>query len=246
MEIIFIRHAQTQQNLDQIAYDNYNSNEYYPITERGKIQASLAGDWLKKFGKFDAVYSSPRHRCIQTLEQITKKIKYKGDIIIDQLLLEGKAGDMNGIHIKEIEKLCKQNKKLAKLDKELKHEINPFKKVKINKKINIEHTKMFNLEEDDLIFGNNFNKFLNKLKKQKHKRVLICAHGGTLYGMMMNLTNISYYTHDINLNKNDDQLIERKNCMCFGCVLEDNAYKVIFGFTNEFLKPMEKCKIGTK
>jgi len=69
MKIFFVRHAQTQANIDNL---NYTLDDtLHPITERGKKQATYTGKYLKdSFGKFDLVISSPRLRCIQTAKLI--------------------------------------------------------------------------------------------------------------------------------------------------------------------------------
>jgi broad specificity phosphatase PhoE len=98
MEVFFVRHGQTQMIVEEKYYDNNTKKEYYPITERGKLQAIETGKYLNKYGQFDAVYSSPRDRCIQTANNIINQLNITNfKIITDNLLLEGTAGLLNGL-----------------------------------------------------------------------------------------------------------------------------------------------------
>lgn len=60
-EIVFVRHAETQPNVNHLTYDNYTEEEYYPITKHGELQAKETGKAFKKRFKskeFDLVFSS--------------------------------------------------------------------------------------------------------------------------------------------------------------------------------------------
>jgi len=48
MEVFFVRHAETQMNVDRKRYDNYEKNEYYPITDNGIKMSIETGKHLKK------------------------------------------------------------------------------------------------------------------------------------------------------------------------------------------------------
>ena len=112
MKIFFVRHAQTQQNIDN---SNYTLDDnLHPITERGEKQAMHTGKYLKnKFGKFDLIISSHRLRCIQTAKLISKEIGYKDDIIINKLIKENLSKIVSGKSDKEIyEKILKKIKRL--------------------------------------------------------------------------------------------------------------------------------------
>jgi len=86
MKIFFVRHAQTRNNANK-SYPSLDDNENY-ITEIGEDQATRIGKYLKKFGKFDLIISSPRLRAIQTAELIAKQINYNKNIIINNLIAE--------------------------------------------------------------------------------------------------------------------------------------------------------------
>jgi len=69
MKVFFVRHGQTQANVEQRPYKDIKE----PLTEKGILQAKKAGEYLKQFGKFDLVISSPATRSIQTAENIMKE-----------------------------------------------------------------------------------------------------------------------------------------------------------------------------
>jgi broad specificity phosphatase PhoE len=62
-----------------------------PLNENGLHQAKLLGEQLKET-KFDAIYSSPMKRAMQTAESIKKR----AEITIDERLIERYYGDFEG------------------------------------------------------------------------------------------------------------------------------------------------------
>ena len=82
MKVFFVRHGETPANFEKRPYKDITE----PLTEKGIIQAKKAGQYLKTFGKFDLVISSPATRSIQTAENIMKEIGYTKKIKIDELI----------------------------------------------------------------------------------------------------------------------------------------------------------------
>lgn len=82
MEILFVRHGQSTQNL---AYEK--NEEYDPInvslTQLGKEQAKITGKFLKIYGEYDVIFSSPLLRAIETSHIIKKELKYKKNLLHD-------------------------------------------------------------------------------------------------------------------------------------------------------------------
>jgi broad specificity phosphatase PhoE len=232
MEIFFVRHAQTQQNVDGISYDNFGANEYYPITDHGKEQAHKTGKYLKQFGKFDLIISSPRHRCLETFEQISKSIKYDKFVTSD-LLLEQKAGDLNGLNNEQVDNFVKKNKKLSTLTRQIEKENNPLKKIKLIEKYENKKCTDFHMTQLNIILAN-YKKFISQIKKLDYKRILVIGHGGTLYGMISLLCNINLYVNEIPKGI----LVEKANCMIVGFRYNKPDFELVIPLNNEHLKKL--------
>lgn len=230
MEIIFVRHAQTQMNVEKRAYDNFGKDEYYPLTTEGIKQAKITGKYLKKYGKFDKIISSPRDRCIETANNIAKQINYKKDFQIDKRLLEGKAGIFNGMNKDEMNKIFNSNKTykkwqttLNKINDNIKKSKTEFEKYKYIVELNKhyeKYNKMFKSTMYEYI-NKQQKSFLNYLKKQNYKRVLIVLHGSSIYRMYMNMVpNLMLEMFDMY----DESYKKEQNCVMFGAIYDDNKY----------------------
>jgi len=199
MEIYFVRHAQTQMNVDKKFYDNFGPFEYYPITEHGKKQAIVTGKHINKMISkqgFDAIYTSPRHRCIETAKEIIKQLdNMKTDqIVTSDLLLEVNAGILNGKTYAEFENIINDNDNFIKLRKNIENEINPIQKMILKKQFVDElHVFLNRTPNRDVL--NNYITFINDLASKKHTRVLIVAHNGTLNMMKYIMTGTSIYAN---------------------------------------------------
>ena len=191
-EIFVVRHAETEMNVKKIRYDNFGKDEYYPITNLGKKMASETGKYLKKFGKFDLIVSSPRDRCIQTAELIAKQIGYSKKITTSDLLLEQKAGKLNLMNRDEVKLFMDKNTKLKKLREKINNEINEFKKIKLNQKFYDELCKYTGQESYDVLLER-YELFLDNISKIKEKRILVVTHNGTLNHMNNMICNINSY-----------------------------------------------------
>lgn len=109
MEIIFVRHGQSIQNVAFQKNERYDPNNIC-LTELGEKQAEITGEYLKTFGKYDVIYSSPLLRVVQTSNIIKNKLGYKNDIIIDDRLEEHNLGVIDeGLNNDEIEKYINKN-----------------------------------------------------------------------------------------------------------------------------------------
>ena len=230
MKVFFVRHGQTQANVEERPYKDIKE----PLTEKGILQAKKAGEYLKQFGKFDLVISSPATRSIQTAENIMEKINYNKKIIIDNLILEETTPNYAGLNKDEIIVIEKNNIELQKILKEYSKITDPFERLEYYKK-NIDttiklgmggesHTKQFNKHK----------KFLSKLKKLNKKCVLVVGHGGTINYMTRIITN----TYFDKINPVD--IIDRKtrekcvpsgldvnNTSIMGCLIKNNKATLV-------------------
>lgn len=165
MKIYIVRHGQTEENLKGTYYGSLDCG----LTELGENQGIILGSKLKDI-KFDKVYCSNLIRAKNTLKYI-----YCGeDIIIDNRLNERNFGIFEGKTFKEIEK-------------ELSDEYEKWSKDWIDyKPLNGESFREVYLRVED---------FMENLKQDKGKNILICTHGGvvrSIYSYILG-RNLDFY-----------------------------------------------------
>jgi|688.fasta_scaffold314613_1 broad specificity phosphatase PhoE len=241
MEIYFVRHGQSTENVaqvDGIAYDNNN----IILTKRGETQAKITGKYLKNIGKFDIIFHSPATRCEQTAEIINKELKCD-NIISTELLYEigAVAHDLGGLSIKDWLKQSKRNKKLEDIKNNLIKETNIIKRNKLNESISTLGCKEFHIKPDMKTVVKNYEEFLNMLKDKKYKkykRVLVVGHSALKDTMLRIITNINVYNNFISFgfDKNTDLFVENGNCFIMFVVLKDGKYELIIPPNNLHIK----------
>jgi len=92
-KIYFVRHAQSQANVDGIMA---GSGFETPLTDEGKRQAKQAGQYLKD-KKIECIVASPMQRTQQTAVIIAKEIGIKpAEILTNELLTERSFGSYDG------------------------------------------------------------------------------------------------------------------------------------------------------
>ncbi len=105
LKIYLARHGQDEDNAQGIL----NGHRDRSLTELGIKQAQDIANKIKDAGiKFDAIYSSPLKRTLQTASIIVDAIKAKNIIPMEDLI-ERNYGVMTGKLIKDIEKFCAPN-----------------------------------------------------------------------------------------------------------------------------------------
>lgn len=98
MNIILVRHVETEANRDKI----FSGWTDYPVTKVGKIQRIKLGREIKKYEKIQKMYSSPLPRTKYTAIHIKRVLKKK--IEYSDILKEvhfGKFEGLKGSHIAE-------------------------------------------------------------------------------------------------------------------------------------------------
>ena len=152
MEIVFIRHGQTDVNKDnriQGAQVDAELNDY------GREYAQKAAKNFDE-SQFDVVYSSPMKRAVETAEIFTTGQK---QIKLDDRLLEFDFGDWDG-------------KKMADLAKKYPDVMDPWGKVNRN------YVKYAPNGETYEEFDQRCGEFLDEMyHKYSDKKVLVVAHG---------------------------------------------------------------------
>lgn len=250
MEIIFLRHGQSTENM---AVDNnlhYDENNIV-LTERGELQCIETGKYLKKiYNKFDLIIQSPVKRCTQTASLVNDQIKCTKKIITDKRLTEmGNKDKLIGLPQEKRGSYLKSNTKYYSLIEKIQKEENPFKFTKLMYKANIMGTKLIGSDPDWTTHYENIKSFLNDLKKYEgeHKRILVISHGGTMKAIESIITNIP---RDSNIKimsrlqtvlvKEPVSIIETNNCIIMCVLYEDNCYKMVSPANNLHLLDFSK------
>lgn len=229
MEIIFIRHAESTSNFGLANNIDYDSNDV-KLTELGKNQAKKTGKYLKVYGKFDLIYYSPIKRCQETANIIANELNIN-KLEENNFLIEG--GEINhkfnGMSRKDRDEFMSKQKKLIKLNKNLSDEKNLFIKVKILGKIIDEEVKITEAKPNQYEVEKNCKKFLNYLKKQKYKRIIIVSHRGTIQMFIKILCNIDVNNSLFKISsQNTENKIDVNNCSITGAIYKDNIFQLVF------------------
>jgi broad specificity phosphatase PhoE len=241
MKIFFVRHGQTVANIENTEYTN--NDELHPLTAHGKLQATYAGKYLKQYGKFDLIISSPRLRAIQTAEQISKEIKYEKDIIINNLITEDISPTLSGKKKSEIFKILMKNKKFSQIFNEIPN-LDPFKQIKSEMKLDKIAHKILGISSIDEI-NNNLTKFLNQLKKLNKKCICVVSHGGIIALLENLITNTFSNTRiclKYNKDCNDITKYGNGNTKIMACLLEENKFKLIIPSNTYHLEKLDNKK----
>ncbi len=90
--VVFIRHGQTQWNLEKRTQGHYDSS----LTELGRRQAQEVAQKIKKY-PFDLVISSPLGRALETAQIIIAELKIQTPIQIHHHLAERNLGVLQGL-----------------------------------------------------------------------------------------------------------------------------------------------------
>jgi len=94
--IYLIRHGQTAQNHAQLLQGRSD----FPLNDTGLAQAAELGCWFREQGiRFDAVYSSPLCRAVETARQI---VGPAFPIALDARLIEMDYGPYEGAGLREL------------------------------------------------------------------------------------------------------------------------------------------------
>jgi broad specificity phosphatase PhoE len=246
IEILFVRHGQSTENIAAESGEKYDPNNVV-LTERGKLQVKITGQYLKTFGEFDIVYNSPLKRCVQTADIICNELGYKNKPITSNLIMELGAEDkLRGLSRKEREEIINENKEYTKLEELIKNEKNLFKKAKLQEKCYLLASDFLEMEPSLEKHIDDSKKFLELLKKQNCKRILVICHGGTIFTMSRLITNMNpnVDTVAMMLNeqtvkvKNPEPIIEGDNCCIMGALLKNGIIQMVIPRNNLHLKSL--------
>lgn len=152
MEIVFIRHGQTDVNKDNRLQGAQVNAE---LNEAGRAYAKKAAANFDD-NEFDVVYSSPMKRAVETAKIFTKG---KKELNLDKRLLEFDFGEWDG-------------KKVSEIEQEYPDALDAWKIVNRN------YTKYAPSGESYEDFEKRCGDFLDEMyRKYPDKKVLVVAHG---------------------------------------------------------------------
>jgi broad specificity phosphatase PhoE len=90
-ELLLVRHGQSTANAKGI----WQGQMEFPLSERGRVQAGLAGRGLSG-EPFEGVYSSPLSRAFETAEIIRDRARFAGEVVPVEGLCERHGGILEG------------------------------------------------------------------------------------------------------------------------------------------------------
>lgn len=164
MEIVFIRHGQTDVNKDNRLQGALIDVE---LNEAGREYAKKAAENFDE-SKFDVVYSSPMKRAVETAKIFTKD---KKEINLDKRLLEFDFGEWDGMRMEEI------GEKYPDV-------VDPWGKINRN------YVKYAKNGESYEAFDKRCGEFLDEMyQKYPDKKVLVVAHGRLIRMMAAHYLN---------------------------------------------------------
>lgn len=110
MKLIFVRHGETQDNIENIASGRRN----VPLTKKGILQAYALADRFKD-EKIDIIYSSPLKRCLSVARIINQF--HHAPIQIENNFSEYDWGEWEGMDLNEVFKQRAEKDKKGKRSK---------------------------------------------------------------------------------------------------------------------------------
>lgn len=96
-----MRHGESESNVKKVTSSNYEKNESYPLTFRGRAQVEKAGIRLKKEGGVDLIFASDFLRTRDTAEIVASSLK--APVYFDKRLREVNTGIFDGRPYEEYE-----------------------------------------------------------------------------------------------------------------------------------------------
>jgi broad specificity phosphatase PhoE len=99
LTFLFVRHAESEANIDLSKEDRIGGhNSEVPLTENGKKQAKMLGEYFQKESiHFSEAYSSPAVRTLSTAAICFKEMGCNLEVKVDKRLHEQTHGDWDGL-----------------------------------------------------------------------------------------------------------------------------------------------------
>ena len=157
-ELLLVRHGQSTANAKGI----WQGQMEFPLSERGRVQAGLAGRGLSG-EPFEGVYSSPLSRAFETAEIIRDRARFAGEVVPVEGLSERHGGIFEG-HTWAVQE--QRNPELAKKFLAIPEE---------------ERWALVGAETDEEVFAR-FEEALSSIRALHPggSRIVVVSHGGAM------------------------------------------------------------------
>ena len=157
-ELLLIRHGQSTANASGV----WQGQTEFPLSQEGREQARSVGKALAG-ERFDAIYSSPLSRALETAEIIVRETGFPGDIVPIEDLTERRGGSLEGTTHAEREA---RNPELVKKFLELPEE---------------ERWTLVGAETDEEIL-HRFERAISGIRARHAEgaRIVVVSHGGVM------------------------------------------------------------------
>lgn len=164
-ELLLVRHGQSTANAKGI----WQGQMEFPLSGRGRVQASLAGRSLSG-EPFEGLYSSPLSRAFETAEIIRDRIGFTGEVVPFDGLSERRGGILEGLTWVEQEQ---QNPDLAKKFLAIPEE---------------ERWELVGAETDEEVIAR-FEEAISSIRAlhPDGSRIVVVSHGGVMRAFLVKL-----------------------------------------------------------
>lgn len=187
-KIYLIRHGETQWNIEK---RSQGAEADIPLNETGIIQSKKTGlylhDYRIKSKQFDAIYSSPQKRALETAEIIKKELNLHKDIILLDDLKETKSGKFSGT--------TKEDRLKNPLFINFMNALRKFEEIK--DPIEKENFNYHILDKEAEKLGyetigeahEKGKKICDELIMSSHQKIIVVTHSGTIGAILKYITN---------------------------------------------------------
>jgi broad specificity phosphatase PhoE len=155
-ELLLIRHGQSTANASGV----WQGQMEFPLSDEGRRQARSVGKALAG-ERFEAIYSSPLGRALETAEIIVRETGFPGAVVPMEGLTERRGGSLEGTTHAEREA---RNPELVKKFLELPEE---------------ERWTLVGAETDEEIL-HRFERAISEIRARHAGRVVVVSHGGVM------------------------------------------------------------------
>lgn len=227
-EIYFIRHGETNWNLQGISQGKEND---IPLNSNGINQAIKTGIYLETYRtadiQFDCILSSPLKRAKKTAKLIANELHYdKSNIIYLDQLIENSMGIFSGLTDHDEPRKTIENE-MKELISKLK---DPIEKYQLKNYKNAEEFYKPKLSQDTGFdtyesLKKRMDYIINYINNSNYKKIIIISHGNFLN------TLLSYIFRTCVLPKGN--MTNGNNCWISYCVCQNKKYYMISPMNTE-------------
>jgi 2,3-bisphosphoglycerate-dependent phosphoglycerate mutase len=130
--LVIVRHGESDRNVAKDVAKSKGEHSFgsglrdidTPLTKTGNWQARSTGEHLAREYNFDAIFTSPYRRTVQTAEQIIGQIKVKPPLVHEERIREIEFGIMDGLTTEGIK--AKYPEEFARREREGKYWYRPL------------------------------------------------------------------------------------------------------------------------